>query len=241
MSRKNLLLLLTFVVLWIAFAPWCLAPKSARSQELPTESAINELILRVARTAVNEGAFKHRNEAALVWQTVRSSTARVRSADPLKITKRRIEWLSQHSARVNGRRPCLGGNCMWTPNLERDGALPAGLVIDADYWRVRVAPLWLDTLRYVDWMVRGERESEDPCHVSPRTWGCEADRAGALARGLYPIGCRRPRGGDDGFAYAKDCWRGRWLCDPLYEPAVTSEPPSPLDMSIAFTRAVVLR
>ncbi len=222
---------LSFVVL-VFSASFCGGVPRVRAQQMPpSASTLSELALRVARVAVNEGAFKHRYEAALVWQTTRNNGVN---------TSKRLSWLKRHSPRVNGTRECKVGNCFWTPNLERSTTLPAGLVLPLDYWTLRVAPIWTDTLRYVDWMVTGDRATEDPCHVQPRTWGCEADRKRALAQGLYPVGCRRPKGADDGFAQARDCWRGRWLCDPRFEPSIESEPPSPLDMSIARRSVSVL-
>ena len=195
---------------------WCSTPTAraggaAEAQEL---AARYELALWVARVAANEGALKNRPEAALVWQTTRTNG---------KDTTRRTDWLARHSPRVHGTRPCGGGNCMWSANLTREAALPAGLLLRLDQWEIRVAPLWLDTLRYVDWMVLGDRTSEDPCHVPPRTWGCELDRARALTKGLYPIGCRGTS--DDGYTYAKNCWQGArgWVCDPLFEPAAQTE------------------
>lgn len=210
----------------------CFERCNVSAQPSQTSAAIDDLVLRVARVATNEGALKHRYEAALVWQTTRNSGS---------TTSKRTSWLRRHSPRVNGGRPCKVGNCFWTPNLERNGNLPAGLVLDLDYWQARVAPIWLDTVRYVDWMVRGDRASEDPCHVQPRTWGCEADRRRALVEGLYPIGCRRPTGADDGFALAKDCWRGAWVCDPRFEPVIQSVQPSALDCGLAFGPALRVR
>jgi len=168
-----------------------------------------DLALQVARVATNEGALKRRAQAALVWQTTRESAS---------TTAKRAEWLAKHSPRVHLTRPCRSGNCSWTPYLERSSALPPGLKIPLDYWQIFVAPVWLDTLAYVDWLVRGERKVDDPCPLRPQTWGCEADRAGAMKRGLYPIGCIDTL--DDGFTTEKHCWSGEaWLCDPRYKPA----------------------
>ncbi len=217
------------VVFALVFVAWLLVVSKLLAQPLSAA----DLVLQTARVSANEGAFKYRYEAALVWQTTRNSA---------KTDAKRLAWLLRHSARVGGTRPCKVGNCFWTPNLERSAVLPAGLNIPADFWAVRVAPIWLDTLRYVTWMVTGERTSEDPCPVQPRTWGCEADRARALREGLYPVGCRRPAAdADDGYALAKDCWRGRWLCDPRWEPAIQSEPPSMYDTSIALRPSKVIR
>ena len=186
-----------------------------------------DLALWVARVAVNEGAFKNRPEAALVWQTARSSG---------RTTEKRAAWLAKHSPRVHGSRPCVRGNCFWTPNLTRSAAMPDGLKIPLDYWTVRVSPLLVDTLRYVDWMVSGDRTSEDPCPITPKTWGCEADRKRAMLEGLYPIGCRGTL--DDGFTYEKHCWSSerRWLCDKRFEPSVQTDGPSVLWASVASLR-----
>jgi hypothetical protein len=87
-----------------------------------------------------------------------------------------------------------------------------------DLWELRVAPTWISILAYVDWLVRGERKSDDPCAVRPRTWGCEEDRARAISEGLYPIGCVDTL--NDGFTYERDCWSGDvWLCDARFKPA----------------------
>jgi hypothetical protein len=172
------------------------------------------LALQVARVATNEGALQRRAQAALVWQTTRESA---------KTTEKRAEWLAKHSPRVHGTRPCRGGNCVWTPHLDRSGALPPGLGMPLQQWKILVQPVWLDTLAYVEWLVRGERKRDDPCRIQPKTWGCEADREGALKRGLFPIGCANTL--DDGFTLEKYCWRdGAWVCDVRFQPVVASMP-----------------
>ena len=207
-------------LLWLGFWFFVILTAPTAHAEHLTEP---DLALFVARVSANEGSFVSRKEAALVWQTTRSSA---------KTDAKRFEWLGRHSPRVGGTQVCKSGNCFWTPNLSRAGFLPVGLDIKQDMWDRRVAPLWLDTLRYVDWMVQGGRKSEDPCPVTPTTWGGPMDRRGALTRGLIPIGCRGTL--NDGYTYAKHCWSaGSWLCDPSVEPAVVSEP-SIFDMSLAL-------
>lgn len=204
-------------LLWMLL--WC-SPVPVTASPVDAES---ELALWVARVAVNEGAFKARAQAALVWQTARNAAS---------TTERRAAWLYRHSPRVHGHRPCRGGNCRWTPQLERGEQQPVALGLPGDFWELKVLPFWTDTLRYVDWLVRGERAVDDPCHVTPRTWGCEADRPRALAQGLYPIGCVGTL--DDGFTYAKDCYRGGyWVCDPRFEPANQSDGGALLWSSVA--------
>jgi hypothetical protein len=93
---------------------------------------------------------------------------------------------------------------------------PPALSIRADLWELRVMPVWEDTLRYADYLVRGGRYNR-PCHVPPRTWGGPMDVRRAVRRGLYPIGCAGTA--NDGFATADVCRRdGRWLCDPRFDP-----------------------
>jgi hypothetical protein len=188
----------------------------------PARSEAYDLVLWIARLATNEGAFKNRHEAALVWQTVRESA-------PTLDGRRR--WLQEHSPRVHLLRPCLSGNCLWTPHLQPNGAFPDGLVLEIEnpigFWNAKLAPVWLDTLEYVRWLVEGERASDDPCHIPPRTWGCEGDRESAIReRDLYPIGCHRPFGdkSDDGFTRRVDCYRdGVWSCDPRFAPVIESK------------------
>jgi len=205
------LLLATSIWLMLPCSP---IPVAAAPRDALREDALREeLALWVARVAANEGALKARSQAALVWQTTRNAAP---------TTEKRSEWLSKHSPRVHGRRACRAGNCRWTPALQRGEEQPEALGLPADYWTLKVLPLWLDTLTYVDWMVQGERDSEDPCHITPRTWGCEMDRPLALSRGLYPIGCADTK--DDGFAYARDCYRsGVWACDPRFEPETQTQ------------------
>lgn len=182
------------------------------------EAKLLQLSLWVARVAVNEGALRNRPEAALVWQTVRSSSA---------TSTGRAEWLARHSPRVHGSRPCKAGNCFWTPNLTRGSALPLGLTLPVDFWHARIAPLWRDTLAYVDWLVLGDRKTDDPCHVTPRTWGCEQDRDRAIRQGLYPIGCKDTL--DDGFTLASACWsEGQWVCDARFRPGQLPSPRLPM-------------
>lgn len=196
--------LLWLIGLWIWL--WVVAsPAHAEHSEL------SDLVLWVARVSTNEGAFQNRTEAALVWQATRNSG---------KNTAKRARWLRKHSPRVHGDRECKRGNCFWTPNLLRDESKPVGLNIPTDEWLVDIAPLWRDTFKYVDWMVRGNRSSEDPCHVVPKTWGCAEDLKRALREGLFPIGCHDTP--DDGFTYEKYCWQGSaWVCDPKYRPSRT--------------------
>jgi hypothetical protein len=224
MVRKALWLL---AVLWWCVFWWCAPP--VRAMAAPAAAELQRLLdfsVWVARVSANEGALKNRPEVALVWQTARSSA---------RTTEKRAAWLAKHSPRVHGTRPCKVGNCFWTPNLTRSAAMPDGLRIPVDYWTVKVAPLWVDTLRYSDWLVLGNRTSDDPCHVTPKTWGCEQDRARALREGLYPIGCTRTL--DDGFTYAKYCWSGgRWVCDPRFEPGIQSDRPSDVWQSLAVLR-----
>jgi len=223
MARKTVWLLAG--VLWCS--AWLCAPVAQATSTNTAHAALLDFALWVARVAANEGAFVNRPEAALVWQTARSSA---------KTTEKRAAWLAKHSPRVHGSRPCKVGNCCWTPNLTRSDAMPDGIALGRhplDVWNIRVAPIWRDTLRYVDWMVLGDRTSEDPCPITPKTWGCEADRKRALREGLYPIGCRGTL--DDGFTYAKHCWQGSsgWACDKRFEPSVQTDGPGALWASYA--------
>jgi hypothetical protein len=205
----------------LPWAVWVWVLASLPCDPVPVVAALRsehterrELALWVARVSANEGALKNRREAALVWQTTRNAAP---------TTLKRAGWLSRHSPRVHGSRPCPHGNCRWTPELQRGEEQPPSLILPWDQWLLRVLPLWHDTLAYVDWLVQGDLSSEDPCPVTPRTWGCERDRPRALSRGLYPIGCYGTV--DDGFAYAKDCFRGGvWACDPRFEPEVQTQP-----------------
>lgn len=188
----------------------------------------DDLGLFVARVSSNEGAFFHRTETALVWQVVRVNGG--------SLPAKQYAFLSRHSKRVAGLKPCLGGNCLWSPFLNRAGIQPPGLILPADLWEIRIRPLWFDVLAYADWMVGGQRSSEDPCHIPPRTWGGAMDREEAIAvRGLYPIGCamrcKNRDSCDDGFAPYNECWAdGHWICDPLFAPAVESVEPLPENM-----------
>ncbi len=191
----------------------------------PGAASIVDLGLQVARVSANEGAFVYRSTTPLVWQVARSNAR--------ELTEESIaEFLARHSPRVHGTRPCLGGNCLWSPHLTRDGVQPAGLDLRADIWAIKVAPIWLDTLRYADYLVRGFRRDADPCRIQPRTWGGPMDRQKAIARGLYPIGCDGGAGCtrdscNDGYTFYARCWvDGVWACDPHEEPAVQSVEPA---------------
>jgi hypothetical protein len=202
---RVLIPLVILALLWPC-DPVTAAPRRERQER-------SELALWVARVSANEGALKNRRQAALVWQTTRNAAP---------TTAKRADWLSRHSPRVHGLRACGAGNCRWTPELQRSEEQPLSLGLPLDQWMLRVLPIWHDTLAYVDWLVQGDRRTEDPCPITPRTWGCELDRPRALSRGLYPIGCYGTS--DDGYAYAKDCFRGGvWACDPRFEPAVQTE------------------
>lgn len=182
-----------------------------------------DLGLRIAKVAANEGALVNWRETALIWQTARH----MGRGNPEKIA----EWLAKHSRRVHGLRPCSSGNCLWSRNLTRSDVYPAGLTIKAELWAIRVAPVWLSVLQYADWLVRGLKTQDDPCHIQPRTWGGPMDRAGALARGLFPIGCVgrcHYNSCNDGYTTYDRCWRdGVWSCDPAEEPAIQSVEPIP--------------
>lgn len=175
-----------------------------------------DLALQIARVSANEGALRYRVTTALVWQVVRENGG--------KTASKMSAFLTKHSPRVAGIRKCRIGNCFWTPNLSRNDAKPRGLVLKDDYWSVRVLPFWKDALAYADWLVSGRRETEDPCDVQPQTWGGPMDRAGAIKRGLYPIGCRSmdactTNSCNDGFTTYARCWKnGAWVCDPSLEP-----------------------
>lgn len=181
-----------------------------------------DLGLMVAKTAGNEGALRYRSTTALVWQVVREN-----GGDSVE---ERADFLLRHSPRANGVKPCQSGNCLWSPQLNREGTQPPGLVLRADVWALRVQPIWLDTLRYADWLVEGNRKSEDPCPIKPRTWGGPMDREAAMKRGLYPIGCDGGAGCsrdlcNDGFTFYERCWQdGLWVCDPAVEPVLQSVP-----------------
>lgn len=183
-----------------------------------------ELAFRVAQVAANEGAFFYRSTVALVWQVVREN-----GGDTLDDMS---DFLARHSPRVHGLKRCFGGNCVWSKNLVRGDAQPLGLVMRADQWQLRVAPMWIDTQIYADYLVGGMRSDEDPCPIRPRTWGGPMDRVGAIARGLYPIGCfggsscRRDTC-NDGYTFYNACWKdGFWACDPEFEPLVQSVEPA---------------
>lgn len=225
-SELRLLALLTMLVL---ISAWAIVFKT-RGQEIPAAPAATggrferaddddgqawaagRLALRVAQVAVNEGALRNRGELELVWQTVESNAQDLED---------RRDWLRRHSRRVHGLARCPSGrNCQWTPQLDRTLRQPPALSLpSADFWRLRVEPIWEDALRYADWLVRGGRYRQ-PCHVPPRTWGGERDREAAIKRGLFPIGCSGTE--NDGYATERVCRRdGRWLCDPSYDPERT--------------------
>lgn len=198
-----------------------------------------DLGLHVAQVAANEGALVNRRETLLIWQVARVNGLRRHGSTQ---NGRIDDFLRRHSGRVYGLKPCFGGNCRWSPHLNRSGVQPLGLNLRADIWTVRVAPIWLDVLRYADYLVAGlgtsRERADDPCHLPPRTWGGPMDRAGAIARGLYPIGCVGTcsyPSCNDGYTFYKDCWKdGLWACDPTAEPAVQSyEPANDLLMTLA--------
>jgi hypothetical protein len=202
--------------------------------QIPTASADVDLGLHVARVAANEGALVNRRETALIWQVAR--------VNGLKRGFNGIDdFLRRHSGRVYGLKPCFGGNCMWSPQLTRSDVQPLGLNLRADIWALRVAPIWLDVLRYADYLVAGlgtpRERADDPCHLPPRTWGGPMDKAGAIARGIYPIGCVGTCSWpscNDGYTFYKDCWKdGFWACDPTAEPAVQSLEPANALMTLA--------
>jgi hypothetical protein len=190
--------------------------------QMPARANV-DLGLNVAKVAANEGALVNRRETALIWQVARVN-GKKRGID---------DFLRRHSRRVYGLKPCFGGNCMWSPHLTRSGVQPAGLDLRADIWALRIAPIWLDVLRYADYLVAGlgthRERADDPCPLPPRTWGGPMDKVGAIARGLYPIGCVGACAGpfcNDGYTFYKDCWKeGLWACDPNEEPAVQSAEP----------------
>lgn len=175
-----------------------------------------DLALQIARVSANEGALRYRVTTALVWQVVRQNGGNTLS--------KMASFLRRHSPRVHGQRVCRIGNCFWTPNLGRNDNKPAGLVLRNDFWHIRILPFWRDALSYADWLVSGQRKSDDPCSVQPQTWGGPMDRAGAIKRGLYPIGCRSmdactTDSCNDGFTTYARCWEnGAWVCDPSAEP-----------------------
>ena len=186
-----------------------------------------DLGLQVAKVAVNEGAFKYRVTVALVWQVVRENGG--------KTIESMSEFLSRHSPRVNGRKPCKVGNCFWTPNLDRSDAQPLGLDFPNDvkrnYWPKKVLRYWKDTLAYSDWLVRGMRKDHDPCQVKPTTWGGPMDRTRAIREGMFPITCQLLDGckGDmcnDGYTTYRHCWKnGVWACEADLQPQMQSVPP----------------
>lgn len=195
-----------------------------------SELTATDLGLMVARTAANEGAFKYRSTTPLVWQVVRVNGG--------KNNDTRADFLSRHSPKANGFKPCFVSNCLWSPQLNRAGVQPLGLDIRADIWAIKVQPLWLDTLQHADWLVRTLTMSEDPCPIEPRTWGGPMDRDKAIKRGLYPIGCYGGAGCthglcNDGFTWYAQCRRdGLWVCDPTAEPVLQSEPESEILASL---------
>jgi hypothetical protein len=186
----------------------CAAARPLEATAQHQNTTLQSLALSVARVAVNEGALARRADAALVWQVTRNA-----SPTPAG----RAAWLASHSARVLGDRPCLRGNCFWTRHLNRAGTAPAGLPTE---WTSRTARRWLDVLAYVDWLVEGDHTTDDPCPITPKTWGCAADRAHAQREGLYPIGCSGTL--NDGYTSAKHCTLdGRWICAPKLPAAAT--------------------
>lgn len=192
-------------------------------QVMPVRGLPVDLGLMVAKTAANEGALRYRSTTALVWQVVREN-----SKDDS--VEERADFLLRHSPRANGVKLCHVSNCLWTPQLNRQGTQPPGLVLRADVWALKVQPIWFDTLRYADWLVLGNRKSDDPCRIKPRTWGGPMDREAAMKRGLYPIGCDGGAGCtrdtcNDGFTFYERCWQdGLWVCDPAVEPVLQSVP-----------------
>lgn len=177
--RFFLLLALLFLVAWV-----------------PSERKLErELSERVWRVCLNEGALLNVRECALVWQVVEGQ------ADD---AGGRMDWLAKHSPRVHGLRPCDRGNCLWTRGLTRELSMPAALASGHEpYWRVVLSPRAQEALLLVERLVSGE-VVDRPCPVQPSTWGGPMDTRGALAGGLFPIGCSGTL--NDGFAP----W-SRWL------------------------------
>jgi hypothetical protein len=185
-----------------------------------------DLALQIARVSANEGALVYRSTTALVWQVVRENGGNTRA--------KRSAFLSRHSPRVHRQKPCLRGNCFWSPFLSRSAEKPFGLELKDIYWEQKVRPLWLRTLADADSFVAQHRADKDPCAIPPRTWGGPMDREGAMKKGLYPIGCRyeveencTSDSCNDGFTWAKDCWLdGAWVCDPAAEPHFRANNPA---------------
>jgi hypothetical protein len=175
-----------------------------------------DLALQIARVSANEGSFVYRSTTALVWQVVRENGGNTKT--------KRASFLARHSPRVNGTKACLRGNCFWSPFLSRSGAKPITLDLNDIYWSQKVQPVWLRTLADADRFVAENSTKEDPCPIKPRTWGGPLDREGALARGLYPIGCLGSDGCtrdscNDGFTTYEGCMKeGVWRCETASTP-----------------------
>lgn len=153
-------------------------------------AATNDLALAIARVAANEGALWEIRDADIVCQVVMGSADTYAG---------RLAWLKSHSGRVMKQKPCRGGNCLWSRNLQRDhGIVPAGIAAGKrDWWRAEMADRWEAVLSRAEACVAGR--APEPCHLPPTTWGSKRiDVEQAVARGLFPIGCD-PRTLNDGF------------------------------------------
>ena len=161
-------------------------PAHARA-ERPLDPRERLLAFNVAKVATNEGALWNVKDTDLVWQTVEH-----RGDD----TESRLKWLSSHSPRALGLKPCKSGNCMWARNLTRRAdALPAGIASGKGgpkdweaYWRAEMAPRWKAVLERAEGLVSGAIVDR-PCSDPPDTWGGHMDWDQAVARGLIPLDC----------------------------------------------------
>lgn len=170
---------------WEHIAPWLLAAAIVGVLALlasgveSQRDARADLALALAVVAAHEGALDNLRDTDLVWQVVESRASS---------TAGRLRFLRQHSPRALGLEPCNGRNCVWSVDLLRDpDATPQNT--DQGYWRSVRAPQWRLIRERAMALVYGAADDARPCLRAPYTWGGAMDHAGALKRGLRPLGC----------------------------------------------------
>jgi len=163
-----LALLVVFGVCALLFAT-CAGPAAAQ------ERAVRDLGLALAKVCVNEAGFESPADCALIWQVVEGQRATARE---------RLWWLTRHSQRVLGTRPCRRGNCGWTPHLTRSGRRPAGWPAGVGWVPAR----WERVLYFCDRLVIGD-ETARPCAETPTTWDGRRWRAANERRGFRVVDC----------------------------------------------------